>query len=147
MPLLLEKVRLTFRSLLLRTNINMRAAIIRGTQRAQRSATASAAAAAAGRIAVPGLCSTAVAVSSAKSSAILVRHIHATPSRHSDASSSSSAPRPALSTFSAEEDELRSMVSSFARSTIGPRVAKMDEEGVLDPMLLQQLFNQGLMGQ
>jgi short/branched chain acyl-CoA dehydrogenase len=38
------------------------------------------------------------------------------------------------------------MVSSFAQATIAPKVAKMDEDGALDPLLLQQLFNQGLMG-
>lgn len=40
---------------------------------------------------------------------------------------------------------LRETVSSFAREVIAPRVRKMDEEGRLDPLLLQQLFNQGLM--
>lgn len=37
--------------------------------------------------------------------------------------------RPALTTFSDEENELRDMVSKFARETIQPRVAQMDEAG------------------
>jgi hypothetical protein len=35
-------------------------------------------------------------------------------------------------------------VGQFAREVVGPRVRHMDEEGCLDPLLLQQMFNQGV---
>jgi hypothetical protein len=54
--------------------------------------------------------------------------LHCSAERRSD-STTAEAHRPALSTFSAEEDELRSMVAAFAKQTIQPRVAKMDEDG------------------
>ncbi len=47
-----------------------------------------------------------------------------------------------------DEDErmLRDMVAEFARNEIGPKVRRMDEEGVFDRSLLKQMFELGLMG-
>lgn len=46
-----------------------------------------------------------------------------------------------------EEDEMfRSSVAAFARKEIAPRARAMDEAGKLDPALLRQLFDMGLMG-
>jgi hypothetical protein len=52
--------------------------------------------------------------------------------------------RPALTSFSADEEALAAAVGQFAREVVGPRVRHMDEEGCLDPLLLQQMFNQGV---
>lgn len=55
------------------------------------------------------------------------------------------APTPLL--VSSEEDALfRSAVAEFARKEIGPRARAMDEASKLDPGLLGQLFEMGLMG-
>lgn len=69
-----------------------------------------------------------------------------TSSSSEEVGGASSAARPALTTFSSEENELRAMVAAFARTAIQPKVAHMDEVGKMDPILLQQMFNQGLMG-
>jgi alkylation response protein AidB-like acyl-CoA dehydrogenase len=53
---------------------------------------------------------------------------------------------PALTMLSEEETLLRDSVLAFARERIAPHVAKMDEEGRLEPALLPQLFEMGLMG-
>ncbi len=46
-----------------------------------------------------------------------------------------------------EDDEMfRSAVAGFARKEIAPRARAMDEAGRLDPALLPQLFEMGLMG-
>jgi butyryl-CoA dehydrogenase/short/branched chain acyl-CoA dehydrogenase len=46
-----------------------------------------------------------------------------------------------------EEDSLfRASVAEFARKEIAPRARAMDEAGRLDPALLRQLFDMGLMG-
>lgn len=46
-----------------------------------------------------------------------------------------------------EEDEMfRAAVAEFARQEIAPRVRAMDEAGKLEPALLRQLFEVGLMG-
>lgn len=55
----------------------------------------------------------------------VTRTIHSTPNRcNSDPS-----PRPAVTTFSDDENELREMVAKFARETVKPKVNQMDEQG------------------
>jgi alkylation response protein AidB-like acyl-CoA dehydrogenase len=53
---------------------------------------------------------------------------------------------PALTTLSEEERLLSDSVLAFARERVAPHVARMDEEGQLEPSLLPSLFELGLMG-
>jgi len=52
----------------------------------------------------------------------------------------------ALTTLTEEERLLASSVLAFARERVAPHVARMDEEGKLEPALLPGLFELGLMG-
>eukprot|EP01125_Pyxidicula_operculata_P008469 TRINITY_DN283_c1_g1_i1.p1 TRINITY_DN283_c1_g1~~TRINITY_DN283_c1_g1_i1.p1 ORF type:complete len:419 (+),score=97.75 TRINITY_DN283_c1_g1_i1:29-1285(+) len=54
--------------------------------------------------------------------------------------------RPAVTTFSEEEEQLREMVSKFSKDVIGPKVREMDENSKMDPNIIKQCFEQGLMG-
>ncbi|MCS7043296.1 MAG: acyl-CoA dehydrogenase family protein [Bryobacteraceae bacterium] len=51
-----------------------------------------------------------------------------------------------LLVWNEEEGMFRDAVAEFARKEIAPRVRAMDEAGRLDPALLRQLFEMGLMG-
>ena len=51
-----------------------------------------------------------------------------------------------LTTLSEDEQMFRSSVREFAEGEIRPRVEKMDEEGKLDPAIIKQCFDLGLMG-
>jgi butyryl-CoA dehydrogenase/short/branched chain acyl-CoA dehydrogenase len=51
-----------------------------------------------------------------------------------------------LSTLSAEERILQESVRKFARTEIAPRVREMDEAQKIDPGLVSQLFDLGVMG-
>jgi alkylation response protein AidB-like acyl-CoA dehydrogenase len=53
---------------------------------------------------------------------------------------------PALTTLSEEERLLRDSVFAFARERVTPHVARMDEESKLEPALLGEMFQLGLMG-
>lgn len=53
---------------------------------------------------------------------------------------------PALTTLSDDEMAFRQAVREFAEGEIKPRVTKMDEEAKMDPALVKQLFEMGLMG-
>ena len=53
---------------------------------------------------------------------------------------------PALTMLSEEETQIRDSVFSFARERVAPHVARMDEENRLEPSLLGELFEMGLMG-
>jgi alkylation response protein AidB-like acyl-CoA dehydrogenase len=53
---------------------------------------------------------------------------------------------PALTVLSAEERLLRDAVFGFARERVAPHVARMDEQSQLEPSLLGELFQMGLMG-
>ncbi len=55
-------------------------------------------------------------------------------------------PRPALSVLSEDEQMFRDAVRDFATSEIAPRVHHMDEAQEMDPDLIPQLFELGLMG-
>ncbi|GIU74007.1 MAG: acyl-CoA dehydrogenase [Bryobacteraceae bacterium] len=55
------------------------------------------------------------------------------------------APAPLLE-WNEEEAMFRAAVAEFARQEIAPRVRAMDEAGKLEPALLRQLFEVGLMG-
>ncbi len=52
----------------------------------------------------------------------------------------------ALTTLSDEEQAFREAIRTFAEGEIKPRVNKMDEEAQMDPELVKQLFEMGLMG-
>jgi alkylation response protein AidB-like acyl-CoA dehydrogenase len=52
----------------------------------------------------------------------------------------------ALSTLSEEEGMFREAVRDFATSEVAPRVTEMDRAQALDPALIPQLFELGLMG-
>src|SRR3982074_187008 len=51
-----------------------------------------------------------------------------------------------LTTLSEEEQMFRASVREFAEGELRPRVAEMDEKGKLDPALIKQCFDLGLMG-
>lgn len=55
-------------------------------------------------------------------------------------------PAPALTTLSEDELAFREAVRSFAEGEIKPLVTKMDENAQMDPSLVKQLFEMGLMG-
>jgi alkylation response protein AidB-like acyl-CoA dehydrogenase len=54
--------------------------------------------------------------------------------------------RPALTTLSEEEGMFRDMVRQFAEERIAPLVHDMDRDAALDPALVEELFELGLMG-
>ncbi len=54
--------------------------------------------------------------------------------------------RPPLTVLTEEEQMFRDTVRQFAEDTVAPRVMHMDEEARLDPDLIPQLFELGLMG-
>ncbi len=54
--------------------------------------------------------------------------------------------RPALTTFSDDENAFRDAVRSFAESEIKPIRNKMDDESKMDRTLVKKLFEMGLMG-
>jgi alkylation response protein AidB-like acyl-CoA dehydrogenase len=54
--------------------------------------------------------------------------------------------RPALTQLTEDEQMFRDAVASFAAGEIAPRVQKMDREQQLDPEILNQFFEMGLMG-
>jgi alkylation response protein AidB-like acyl-CoA dehydrogenase len=56
------------------------------------------------------------------------------------------ASHPALTQLSEEETLFRGSVLDFAKMRIAPHVAHMDEKGALDPALIPELFELGLMG-
>lgn len=51
-----------------------------------------------------------------------------------------------LTTLSEDEELFRSEIAKFAKSQIAPKVLEMDEAEKMDPGLIQQLFEMGLMG-
>lgn len=48
--------------------------------------------------------------------------------------------------FSETETFMAEAVSKFANDTIAPKVREMDEAEVMDPTIVEKLFEQGLMG-
>ncbi|HEY0380351.1 MAG TPA: acyl-CoA dehydrogenase [Pyrinomonadaceae bacterium] len=52
----------------------------------------------------------------------------------------------ALTTLAEDEEMFRASVREFAEGELRPRVAEMDEAGKLDPALVRQCFDLGLMG-
>src|SRR5260370_39305678 len=51
-----------------------------------------------------------------------------------------------LTTLSEDEQMFRLSVREFAEGELRPRVVQMDEDGKLDPALIRQCFDLGLMG-
>jgi alkylation response protein AidB-like acyl-CoA dehydrogenase len=54
--------------------------------------------------------------------------------------------RPALTSLSEDESMFRDAVREFAEAEVAPLAARMDEEQKMDPALVRQLFEMGLMG-
>lgn len=54
--------------------------------------------------------------------------------------------RPAITTFSEDENSFREAIRSFAESEIKPHVNEMDSKAQMDPSLIKKLFEMGLMG-
>lgn len=54
--------------------------------------------------------------------------------------------RPPLTLLTEEEQMFRTMVRQFAEQTIAPLVHDMDRDATMDPSLIEQLFELGLMG-
>ena len=54
--------------------------------------------------------------------------------------------RPALTTFSEEENAFREAVAAFAEEEVRPRVMDMERAAKLDPALVPKYFEMGLMG-
>src|SRR5918998_3205353 len=52
----------------------------------------------------------------------------------------------ALTLLSEDEEMFRTSVREFAEGELRPRVEEMDEHGKLDPALIKQCFDLGLMG-
>src|SRR2546423_13289794 len=52
----------------------------------------------------------------------------------------------ALTLLSEDEEMFRASVREFAEGELRPRVEEMDEKGKLDPALIKQCFDLGLMG-
>lgn len=53
---------------------------------------------------------------------------------------------PALTTFTEDEVAFRDAIRAFAENEIKPLVNKMDEEAKMDPSIIKQCFEMGLMG-
>ncbi len=54
-------------------------------------------------------------------------------------------PAPPLTALSEEEQSFQQTIRDFARKELGPRVAKMDQQGHYDPEILPMLFDLGVM--
>ena len=54
--------------------------------------------------------------------------------------------RPPLTVFSEEEEAFRDAVAAFAEEEVRPRVMAMERAAKLDPALIPQYFEMGLMG-
>ncbi len=54
--------------------------------------------------------------------------------------------RPPLTVLTEEERLFRDTVRQFAEAVVAPRTERMDREGALDPTLIPQLFDLGIMG-
>jgi alkylation response protein AidB-like acyl-CoA dehydrogenase len=61
-------------------------------------------------------------------------------------STSTESARPALTTLSEEETAFRDAVAAFAAEEVKPRVQAMERAGKIDPALVKQYFEMGLMG-
>ncbi|KAF4273725.1 hypothetical protein KXV81_007286 [Aspergillus fumigatus] len=72
-------------------------------------------------------------------------HAFSTTSQRRDVDLSSLTPTP-ITHLSETESLMAETVSKFAQEQIGPKVREMDESEVMDPTLVEQLFEQGLMG-
>ncbi|KAL4809169.1 acyl-CoA dehydrogenase/oxidase [Aspergillus unguis] len=72
-------------------------------------------------------------------------HAFSTTCRRRDADLSGLTPTP-ISHFSETETMMADMVSKFAQEQIGPKVREMDEAETMDPAVVEQLFEQGIMG-
>jgi short-chain 2-methylacyl-CoA dehydrogenase len=53
---------------------------------------------------------------------------------------------PSLYTLTDDEQMLKESVAKFAKEVVGPKVKEMDEKEMMDPAIMQGMFDQGLMG-
>ncbi|KAJ6447206.1 acyl-CoA dehydrogenase, mitochondrial precursor [Purpureocillium lavendulum] len=85
--------------------------------------------------------------SSSSASASAARPLSTTPARRSDAPVDiSDIPPTPISHLSEVEAAMAESVSKFAAEVVLPRARDMDEAEAMDPALVEQLFEQGLMG-
>ncbi|MCJ1325178.1 hypothetical protein MMC10_001840 [Thelotrema lepadinum] len=76
-----------------------------------------------------------------------IRSLSSTASRrYAEAVDISSIPPTPISHMSETESLMADSVSKFAQEVIAPRVREMDEAETMDPIVVEQLFEQGLMG-
>ncbi|KAJ5614606.1 hypothetical protein N7528_008260 [Penicillium herquei] len=76
---------------------------------------------------------------------LLSAYAFSTTQRRKDADISDLTPSP-ISHLSEIESMMADSVSKFAQEQIGPKVRDMDEAETMDPTLVEQLFEQGMMG-
>lgn len=74
------------------------------------------------------------------------RHLSATARRRNEAVDISDIPPTPITHMSEIEAAMAESVSKFANDHIAPKVREMDEKEAMDPTLVEQLFEQGLMG-
>ncbi|KAH8808881.1 acyl-CoA dehydrogenase-like protein [Xylogone sp. PMI_703] len=74
------------------------------------------------------------------------RPLSSTSSRRSEAVDISSIPPTPITHLSEIEEAMKDSVSKFANDVILPKVREMDEKENMDPTVVEQLFEQGLMG-
>jgi short-chain 2-methylacyl-CoA dehydrogenase len=74
------------------------------------------------------------------------RTLSTTPPRRSEAIDLTDIPPTPIFHLSEIESSMAEAVSKFATDVIGPKVREMDENEKMDPAIVEQLFEQGLMG-
>jgi alkylation response protein AidB-like acyl-CoA dehydrogenase len=74
------------------------------------------------------------------------RTLSTTHPRRSEAIDITDIPPTPITHLSEIEASMAEAVSKFATDVIGPKVREMDEEEKMDPAVVEQLFEQGLMG-
>ena len=74
------------------------------------------------------------------------RCLHATSRLHNEAQDLTDIPPTPITHLSEIETAMADSVSKFAADIIAPKVRAMDEAEAMDPAIVEQLFEQGLMG-
>jgi short/branched chain acyl-CoA dehydrogenase len=74
------------------------------------------------------------------------RPLSTTQPRLNEAADITEIPPTPISHLSEIEASMAEAVSKFANDVIGPKVREMDEKETMDPAIVEQLFEQGLMG-
>lgn len=74
------------------------------------------------------------------------RFLSTTPSLRNEIQDLNEIPPTPITHMSEIETSMAEAVSKFANDVIGPKVREMDEKETMDPTVVEQLFEQGLMG-